>query len=62
MTAEYQTIKQAANALGVHWRTVYQWTRDGIIGFVQYREHGPIWIPISEISRLKSPKKSLTAK
>jgi hypothetical protein len=54
-----RTLKQAASELGVHWRTVYRWTLMGVISFIQYRTNGPIFIPQTEIERLKKRKKAL---
>jgi predicted site-specific integrase-resolvase len=62
MTAETKTIKEAALAIGVHWKTVDRWTREGIVAFIQHRTKSPKYIPVIEISRLKEAKKSLSAK
>jgi predicted site-specific integrase-resolvase len=53
-----KTLKQAASAIGVHWRTVYRWTLEGVVTFIQHRQNGPIFIPSKEIDRICKEKKA----
>lgn len=51
MTAKV-SLKEAAFILGVHWRTVYRWTLEGAITYIQSKINSKIYIPESEIERL----------
>lgn len=51
------TLKEAAFRIGVHWRTVYRWTLEGKVAYIQFNNKGPIYISISEIERLYGEKK-----
>lgn len=55
MTAK-KTLKEAAFCIGVHWRTLYQWTLQGKIAYIQFTENSPIFIPESEIERICQKK------
>lgn len=50
----YLTIRQAAKELGLHWRTLWNWTVLRKIPFFQLRPGCKILIPQKEIMRLKS--------
>lgn len=57
MTAKV-TLKEAAFRIGVHWRTLYRWTTEGRISFIQFHENAQIYIPITEIERICMVKKA----
>lgn len=49
----YYTIKEAAELLRRHWRTVWNWTVEGKIQYHQVRPNHKILIPEREINRIK---------
>ena len=46
-----KSLKEAAFCIGVHWRTVYRWTLEGTIEYIQPRNNSKIFIPESEFER-----------
>jgi excisionase family DNA binding protein len=50
---EFLSIKEFAEKLGVHWFTVWRWTVEKRISYLQYKAGGKILIPLSELSRLR---------
>ena len=56
MANDRKPLKEAAFCIGVHWRTLYRWTVEGTIAYIQPRKNGPIWIPTKEIERLLKEK------
>jgi predicted site-specific integrase-resolvase len=50
------TLKEASFRLGLHWRTVYRWTLEGTIAYIQYKINGPIYISENEIERICKEK------
>jgi excisionase family DNA binding protein len=48
---EFFSIKEFAAKLGVHWFTVWRWTVENRITFLQFKAGGKILIPVSELSR-----------
>ena len=49
-----KTIKETAKIFGVHWQTIRNWIRDGIIKAVKIER--TVRIPDEEIERLKRGK------
>lgn len=49
-------LKEAAFMIGVHWRTLYRWTLDSTIKFIQHKVNGPIYISEEEIKRICQEK------
>jgi predicted site-specific integrase-resolvase len=49
-------LKEAAFCIGVHWRTLYRWTIEGKIAFIQHSTNSPIFIPEKEIERVCKEK------
>jgi predicted site-specific integrase-resolvase len=53
---EKKTLREAAFCIGVHWRTLYRWTLEGTILYIQHKVNGPIFIPEDEIKRICKAK------
>ena len=49
-------LKEAAFCIGVHWRTLYRWTLEGKVVFIQSHIGSPIYISEDEIERLVKKK------
>lgn len=48
------TVLQAAKEMGVHFTTVYRWIETGVISGIKVG--GILFVPLSEIERLKNEK------
>ena len=46
--------RDAANAIGVHFTTIYRWVQKGEIVYINFG--GSIFIPVLEVLRLKKEK------
>jgi len=53
-TTDFMTVRQAAKQIGVHFTTVYRWIDAGTILSINFG--GILFIPKSEIERLKNEK------
>jgi excisionase family DNA binding protein len=53
---EYLTIKEAAQRLKRHPRTIWLWTVDGKIRYHQMFPGSKILIPLSEVMKLADPE------
>lgn len=47
------SVKEAAAKIGVHPNTLRKWIKDGKVKYIQEAPHSTIYIPESEIKRLK---------
>lgn len=53
---DFMTVRQAAKQIGVHFTTVYRWIDAGLILHINFG--GILFIPRSEIERLKNKQES----
>jgi predicted site-specific integrase-resolvase len=53
-TDDLMSVQQAAGEMSVSRQTIYQWAKDGI--FIPVRIAGVMYVPVSEINRLKELK------
>jgi predicted site-specific integrase-resolvase len=54
--SEKKPLKEAAFCIGVHWRTLYRWTLEGKVAYIQHQQNSPILIPTEEIERICQKK------
>lgn len=51
-------MREAAFLMGLHWRTLYRWTLEGSIKYIQESINAPVYIPQSEIERVLTEKRN----
>jgi hypothetical protein len=53
-TANYLTLKRAAQVLGVHEQTLRSWERRGLIRLARLPQSGYRRVPVEEVARLQA--------
>ncbi len=56
---EVLTVNAASEEIGIHHATLYRWAEAGKVAFVRFG--GIMFIPVTEVQRLKKEKKNQAA-
>ncbi len=57
---EVLTVNAASEEIGIHHATLYRWAEAGKVAFVRFG--GIMFIPVTEVQRLKKEKNDQAAK
>ena len=57
MKSKYISIKEFADIFGISTRTVHNWINEGLINIIQIKKGGIIFIPKSEIRKIRKVRK-----